>query len=273
MSTSKGTPGWVSSFSQEDLRWWFFRGIAMKGSATQEWWIGRTQFHFHICKTFCMNESWSGLSWYVFTTCRYPSEIRVTSPPIAAVWSYCFWTNQEASCFSKKIWPYLEVKIPKTCKTYHPTTYSGTSLDSTPVHLASLGWAKLHLFAASNMFLEGASNMKLRHLLVLSRWSTRKGLFTFKVETTQTIRKKRSRQKYCILVLASCFGKKVPLWQAKLKFQESSVKIFQRFSDTNSNNFQLAKSHQASVWHLCRIALVVWIVWLKPWRSNWLPRR
>ena len=34
---------WVFSFPQEDLRWWFFRGVAMKGSATQEWWIWRTQ--------------------------------------------------------------------------------------------------------------------------------------------------------------------------------------------------------------------------------------
>ena len=63
--------GWVSRFLTRICDGDYFGGVAMNGSATQEWWIWRTQISFHICKTLRMNESWSGLSWYVFTTCRF----------------------------------------------------------------------------------------------------------------------------------------------------------------------------------------------------------
>ena len=111
--------------------------------------------------------------------------------------------------------------------------------------------------------------MKLRHFLDLSRWSTRKGLLTFKVKNTQHNSQIKKSTEVLYLGAGFMFWKKKRFDRLNLNFKKVQWKNFQSFSDTNSNNFRLAKSHQTtSVWHLCHIALVVWIVWLKPWRLN-----
>ena len=137
-------------------------------------------------------------------------------------------------------------------------TLTGQRTPTDPVHSASLGEAELHLFASSNMWINK------RELPTCWNWPIfgpkqlkHKEGFTFQVENAQTIRKKASRQKYCILALASLFGKEksTPLtgwtWISR-KHWNIFLEIF-RHSDTNFPT-SMAKCHQKRAWHRCHIA-------------------
>ena len=169
--------------------------------------------------------------------------------------------------FSTKIWPDLEVKIPKPCKKISPHNLFRPPSGLDPFHLESLGRAKLHLFAASNMFERPGSfqHAETVPFLILSRWSTRKGLLLKWRSHKQFAKKEvdRSTASWCWLHVLE---EKVPFWQVKSwisrKFSGRFFRDFQTPTPTTSS-WQKATKHPSDIF-----VLVVWIVWFKPWRSN-----